>query len=880
MSEVKNMYLSFEGLQRYDELIKKFINEDSALAQTVLALDAKLGDFAGSDDKTVAAIIDEIYDSIAELVAKDAELAGKDAELEGKIAEEIAKIVGSLGEGESHLTLAEIAAQLKSLGDRVGANEGEIAGVKVRVAAVEEAIKNLGEIEGGESLGEIVSEVKSNTAELEALKGDSETVVASVNKIAKDAADAAQAAAEKHADDLNTAMDTRVAALEEIDHNHENKDVLDGISAEKVAAWDAAEQNAKDYVDDLVKDEDGAVKFDTVGSAAAAQAAAIADAAGKYQEKGNYETAGAAEAAKTSAIEAAAADATSKANAAQAAAEATAATLYQVKGNYETAGAAATAQAAAIEAAAADATEKADAAKDTAIEAAAADATEKADAAQAAAIEAAATDATTKADAAKADAIAEAKKYVDAISHAANVDYDEDTKKINLYDANGEKIGEGFDATPFIVDGMLENVNFVDDSDSDAVNTTLRFTFNTDSGKKEIDVDFSEYVDVYHADNSSIALDSATNTFSVKNVEATKTKTVGKIPVAGGPLAKLFENAGINVSDIAAGSSVEDIFMSLLCKELWPESIETKDATLTSSCANPTVTLNSKTSGSSDVEVGTSVAYSVSSGKSSYTATPHTASKLTYGYSAADDGSVDSTDTTKKASFGTIDAVSTSVPKLTLSGLVSETVEGTAGSAVAGAVSTSGNVVIEEGEKTLSAYGTSIAFTGTCSKLDKVYGCSNLGKTNNNGTVYTSTEKAEITKTSTAVNSGTISVKCVGKYKYFIGYSDKTTFDQFDSASVRALTTKSGYITVNGTTTPVGTTAIDSNGKSIIVAVPNKYKLSTIENGVGASILSNFSSVGEVPVATGTLNTTYTVYVYPITNGAVVAFKNVTITKA
>ena len=107
-------------------------------------------------------------------------------------------------------------------------------------------------------------------------------------------ADAAQAAAEKHADDLNTAMDTRVAALEEIDHNHENKDVLDGISAEKVAAWDAAEQNAKDYVDDLVKDEDGAVKFDAVGSAAAAQAAAIADAASKYQVKGDYEAAGAA----------------------------------------------------------------------------------------------------------------------------------------------------------------------------------------------------------------------------------------------------------------------------------------------------------------------------------------------------------------------------------------------------------------------------------------------------------------------------------------------------------------------------------------------------------------------------------------------------------
>lgn len=34
-------------------------------------------------------------------------------------------------------------------------------------------------------------------------------------------------------------------------HSHENSNVLDGITAEKVAAWDAAEQNAKDYADGL-----------------------------------------------------------------------------------------------------------------------------------------------------------------------------------------------------------------------------------------------------------------------------------------------------------------------------------------------------------------------------------------------------------------------------------------------------------------------------------------------------------------------------------------------------------------------------------------------------------------------------------------------------
>ena len=85
--------------------------------------------------------------------------------------------------------------------------------------------------------------------------------------------------AQGYADGLNTAMNTRVEALEAIDHDHankaeldlivagdkakwdaaeakahehENKAVIDGITSEKVAAWDAAEGNAKAYVDEKV----------------------------------------------------------------------------------------------------------------------------------------------------------------------------------------------------------------------------------------------------------------------------------------------------------------------------------------------------------------------------------------------------------------------------------------------------------------------------------------------------------------------------------------------------------------------------------------------------------------------------------------------------
>lgn len=52
-------------------------------------------------------------------------------------------------------------------------------------------------------------------------------------------------------DDLNAALKEKVNAAAEGNHSHTNKTVLDGITAEKVTAWDAAEGNAKTYADGL-----------------------------------------------------------------------------------------------------------------------------------------------------------------------------------------------------------------------------------------------------------------------------------------------------------------------------------------------------------------------------------------------------------------------------------------------------------------------------------------------------------------------------------------------------------------------------------------------------------------------------------------------------
>ena len=49
---------------------------------------------------------------------------------------------------------------------------------------------------------------------------------------------------------------------------------------------------------------------------------------------------------------------------------------------------------------------------------------------------------------------------------------------------------------------------------------------------------------------------------------------------------------------------------------------------------------------------------------------------------------------------------------------------------------------------------------------------------------------------------------------------------------------------------------------------------------MGNDYMGLFSEVGDVSVATGSINTTYKVFMYPITSGTVMKLKNITLTKA
>lgn len=273
MSEVinTNKYLTLDGLRKYDGLIKEFIaSGNQELANAIELLNAKIGnlEFEGSDDKTVAEIIEDIYGSIATLVEKDGEI---ETIINGIIGE-----LDSLEGSDDIMTLVEITNKLNSLESAVAQNGQNIVSVTERVAAVEEAIKDLGEIEGGENLGSIVNKVNLNAESIKTLTGDGE---GSVKKTAQDAADAAQTAAQKYADGLasnydvagtaegfNTAMDARVAILEAIDHEQLAADASAAAVAAIVAGAESDFDTLKDVEEWIGAHKEGAAELQTTVS--------------------------------------------------------------------------------------------------------------------------------------------------------------------------------------------------------------------------------------------------------------------------------------------------------------------------------------------------------------------------------------------------------------------------------------------------------------------------------------------------------------------------------------------------------------------------------------------------------------------------------------
>lgn len=81
-----------------------------------------------------------------------------------------------------------------------------------------------------------------------------------------------------------------------------------------------------------------------------------------------------------------------------------------------------------------------------------------------------------------------------------NLTYNTETKKINLEGFDSSIIAS-IDATAFIKDGMINNVELVTDPKSHDPGTYLVITFNTDAGKDAIYLDVTSLINVYRGTN-------------------------------------------------------------------------------------------------------------------------------------------------------------------------------------------------------------------------------------------------------------------------------------------------------------------------------------------------------------------------------------------
>lgn len=242
-------------------------------------------------------------------------------------------------------------------------------------------------------------------------------------------------------------------------------------------------------------------------------------------------------------------------------------------------------------------------------------------------------------------------------------------------------------------------------------------------------------------------------------------KTTDAIPVAGGPLADLLNKAGIN--SISPDTSMQDLFVSLFTKELWPTNLVFKEGTVSAAIAAPSFTL----SNTGLVEVGATVTI----GKTTLSAatmstTARTYSGFTYGYSSSNDNTKDSSNTTitVNASNVALNSVNYTM-KRTTNGSVENA---TANTNHAQVTLDSKTFKAIEGTNTVKVDITGPTANATFASMPVYYACSNLGKTSEE---HKSVAKDTVTKTSaTPSNSKTLNV--TGVYPYYTNKDNIAAF--------------------------------------------------------------------------------------------------------
>lgn len=239
----------------------------------------------------------------------------------------------------------------------------------------------------------------------------------------------------------------------------------------------------------------------------------------------------------------------------------------------------------------------------------------------------------------------------------------------------------------------------------------------------------------------------------VGTTRAEQLMTTAPITVQGGPLANNIaetgdgdwpfgtDTAGNKV--IPAGTSIQDILTQLFLKEKWGAPNEPVLATLTTSVDAPTPQLSATTQTDSLVEIGDTITVDkITANKVTYGGTTTTSvSGFTYGYSADNDNTRDSSNTSVSVSRGTPVPNSGETYSMTVTtnfGAVVPTITSNSTASNVTCASFTGTAI--KGSNTVSVSETGVGSKATVPALPSYYACSNVGNTRkSDGSTITST---------------------------------------------------------------------------------------------------------------------------------------------
>lgn len=370
----------------------------------------------------------------------------------------------------------------------------------------------------------------------------------------------------------------------------------------------------------------------------------------------------------------------------------------------------------------------------------------------------------------------------------------------------------------FIADGMLESVTPVEGTNK------FKFTFKkVDGSTEDFEVDFGQFVDTYHADGTSIELDSTNNTFSVKEVESEKV-SVDQIPVGGTPLAQiLLDN---NINSINSGN-LQEVLEALFSQNNWAENPRRNIPTsLSVSMSNPDLSFDK----SGTVEVGTTVNVTATA-KTATASASITYDGFDYGYSLENDNTKDGDKPSSVSISGTKDADSNyKLSFVTNNGFGNKDIDD-----VNGTTLTATPMVVADGANKITVTASSPTFTATVPAQGKIYACSSLNKTDEEHVVDASEESTISGSVKTSTNNKSIT----GAYYAFVGFSDTLpkTNDEYRA-----------FIGNNYSRLGKGSVTSGTCNKTYMaVCIPSNWDF-TCNTSLGADMRGSFTETGDVTI--------------------------------